>query len=261
MAPSPPEPLPPNCGNNNNNCSQTPSPPFNKLCSTLTTVIIVSIVIATVVVSVVVGVVLYQYRMRIQIALYMLKWKVKKRLKDVSVNTHFDTYVIYNDNCRLDRQYVVRDLCAIAEDELGQNMFIWDRNAKIGSSMAESIVEGMASSRKILIIHSAGLFTNDIPNVEGDQPDMANPNDVVSVDQISVQKRQNNEWMDFSLLTAMRFIKEKPICVITNDEFSPKSVPGKWHPLLYPNMYLSPITVIRSHSHHFSRKLKSFLIN
>ena len=212
-----------------------------------------------------VSIVSFRYRMRIKITIYLFKWTIKKMFINVSTNEAFDTYVIYNDNCQSDRQYVVRELLTLVEEELGKTLFIWDRDSIPGGARAETIVERMASCQKILIIHSAGLFTCDNISYENDKCDELSGSEIppcVPLNNQNQQRRgEHNEWMDFTLLTAMRFIKDKPICVIKRDQLSPKSVSSKWLPLLFPNVYISPITIIRAQSQHFSTKLQHFLIN
>ena len=202
--------------------------------------------------------------MRIKITIYLFKWTIKKMFINVSTNEAFDTYVIYNDNCQSDCQYVVRELLTLVEEELGKTLFIWDRDSIPGGARAETIVERMASCQKILIIHSAGLFTCDNISYENDKCDELSGSEIppcVPLNNQNQQRRgEHNEWMDFTLLTAMKFIKDKPICVIKRDQLSPKSVSRKWLPLLFPNVYISPITIIRAQSQHFSTKLQHFLI-
>ena len=100
------------------------------------------------------------------------------------------------------------------------------RDSIPGRAKAETIVERLASCQKILIIHSAGLFTG--ASGKCDELSASEIPPCVPLNNQNQQRRgEHNEWIDLSLLTAMRFIKDKPICVIKRDQLSTKSVSSK----------------------------------
>ena len=75
------------------------------------------------------------------------------------------------------------------------------------------------------------------------------------------EKGEYNEWMDFSLLTVMQLMRDKDVCVIHRGQVKAKSVSSKWHPILFPNVHLSRIRVVKDSSKRFSLKLHDFVID
>ena len=214
---------------------------------------------------------LLKYRVKIKVMLYFLKWKLCRRKYFTDGVYH---YVIYNDHSDMDRHYVTQTLKQLIEDDWGLKLFIWDRDSNPGKSTADEIVNGIENCNKVLIIHSEELFdgvcdTALYSALSMDDPDESQPNTAkkeqyvasANIDHVSAKLMCTipNEWMDFSLLTLMRVIKHKPICVIRIGDIPTKQVARKWYPLLFPNEYLSPVKVIQENSNVFNAKLKMFL--
>ena len=228
---------------------------------------------------------LYRYNTKILVNFYLLKWRIMNFMAKQDEEFIYDAYVIYNTDSISDRRFVARGLRKLMETEWKYNLHIWERDEKPGGNMAEAIVEGILSSKKIIIVYSKSFFRNKIEfntDIEmiplttqsceaGEESEARETNDS-SIPESSIQESSicdtistsdkivYNEWMEFTLLTAMRIIKDKPICVIKREAVPPGDVSRKWHPLLYPNPYFSPVTVIKSYTPDSSGKLRLFML-
>ena len=186
-----------------------------------------------------------------------------------------------NTNSTSDGQNETQCLLDVVEGEWGMKLYIWNRDCIPGPSIADTIVNGIGNSKSVIIIHSSELFdlpdevykppysripTVDYGHIENqytidntctlkDDYALSKPHDM----QNGCVPGQVSEWMDLKLLTVMRLIKSKPICVIRRGNISAKQVDRQYYPLLFPNEYLSPVQVIKESSPHMYAKLRMFL--
>ena len=211
----------------------------------------------------------FKYRMNIVLSYYVLKWKLNRRWShDSEGSKQFDAYVVYNNNSNMDRHFVTQTVIDLVETKYNHKLFIWDRNSLVGTTMAEEIVTGMMSCKKIIIIHSKDLFpvndandAVDLALLGGEREEEINGANLNTGTADGVDNNMTGEWVDFTILTVMRFIKYKEICVIRRGEISTKDVAPKWHPLLFPNIYFSPIVILKVESSQFEVALQQFVMS
>ena len=228
--------------------------------------------------------IIYRHRKIIRVNWYIFKRKIKRTFLNLPETT-LDAYIIYNNQSPSDRVYVTRYLRVMMEDQWGFHLYIWDRDSVPGHLIADSIVEGISSCTKIIIIHSANLFENEsehtgsssnnqnqsddqtlpcnidleiIPDNVGDNPNIVSEQRPCGHD-LRMSNNIYSEWVDYALLTAMTVLSHVPICVVRRDVVPPGSVFRKWRPLLYPNEYFSPIHVIKTNSPNFEGNLRAFM--
>ena len=179
------------------------------------------------------------------------------------------------------------ELREVVEEGMGRQLFIWDRDTVPGPDVVQNIVDGMVTCQTILILLSPGLFHSDSYSLEQTNADGNNATRMDEPGRMSKlfrriqkmvetccqRKRQEaelvgaiemkgpyNEWIDFALLTALRLMKDKRMCVIKHGHVNPHAIAQKWRPLLFPNQHLSNIPIIKATSSRFAEKLQSFLL-
>ena len=218
----------------------------------------------TIVVCILLAATIIKQRKQPLVCYYVLKWKLKGNSYGQG-RTNYDVYIIYNTNSHTDRSFVTQFMTDTYEDKHKCKLFIWDRDSVPGTPMAEEIVRGMISSKKIIIVHSKYLFAEYCmgdacvkqPLLGGES--VEDETEIVSEDNLSASN-WTVEWIDYTLLAAMRFIKDKQICVVKRGNVYTKDVSSKWHPLLFPNEYFSPIVLLKERSKQFELGLLEFIM-
>ena len=255
----------------------------DSLCPSVNVILITGITIAATLLTC--GIMLgigIKYKLVIRVHYHLIKWKIR-RIFGQSIESNIDkylVYIVYNDKCYSDSVFVTRTLREMVEEEWGKRAFIWDRDASVGHSMPDEIVNAMKTCHKLMIVLSPGLFYSDkhphiYRKVDGDVAEL-NTNDMQEMT-VSTgeeppihettpvfedwEKGEYNEWMDFSLLTVMQLMRDKDVCVIHIGQVKAKSVCSKWHPILFPNIHLSRIRVVKNSSQRFSLKLHDFVMD
>ena len=305
---------------------------ISSLCPTIHNIALLTSItlVVTMLGSSIVFLVISRFNKKLRLTVNLLRWRIKRCCTDKAGPDKQKCYIIYNDTCKSDRQFVCVSLLELVEEEMGIKLFIWDRDSIVGMDVVENIVEGMMPCQNIIIILSNGLFHSDVLPEESDTP----LSDIVeqiqrtedleslttptfrslcdssdnSIEEIEVtlpdidhqiphtedparletpscmlvqtdcfcscckkspnnkdlqNKRRGayNEWVDFQLMTAMRLMKNKRICIIKHGEIGPDEIEPKWRQLLFSNQYLSTIPLINASSPRFPETLKIFFSN
>ena len=236
----------------------------SSLCPTSSIKIITYSVGSTLLFSVLLAILAFKKRMQIKISYLLFKFR------SINLQTVYkhDAYVIYNDYSTPDREFVTQTLRMIVEEEWGYKLHIWDRDSTPSYSTAENIVSGMVASRNIIIIHSRELFYAAMPNNSYSYSVLLNQDDAEDISNENTSthtyfmKRNNNEWVDFALLTASRMLSlHKRICVVRREKVPPMYLSSTWYPLLYPSELFHQVAILKGEGENMQKKLKSFLKN
>ena len=147
------------------------------------------------------------------------------------------------------------------EGDMQKSVYLWHRDSLPGGLRHASIIEPMDGSKKIIIVQTSTLFDSILITSTGNVPNPDQLNDAANLDDIAFEVSNPNEWTDFALITALHFMMEKDICVIKHGRVpAARSINKRWHTLLYPNTFLSPVvSVLDSSLEQFRRQLELFL--
>ena len=152
----------------------------DSLCPSVNVILITGITIAAILLTC--GIMLgigIKYKLVIRVHYHLIKWKIR-RIFGQSTESSIDkylVYIVYNDKCYSDSVFVTRTLREMVEEEWGKRAFIWDRDASVGHSMPDEIVNAMKTCHKLMIVLSPGLFYSDrhphiYRKVDGDEAEL-----------------------------------------------------------------------------------------